>query len=132
MKMSNLRKVKNASKVRYFNENSIGDHINKILTKHGENVFYGVNFVDQVKNASRVFKNICKHNHVRPEVKSNIFNPYSGKQSLVEDWIAFIHYELLMLFQIGHDWTEYDRMVLDSIKTALMLEYREVYYDYFD
>ena len=115
-----------------FNANTIGAHINAILKKHGEDVFYGVTFEDQVKNSSRVFKNICTLNKVVPEKKSNIFNPFSGKSALVEDWIAFIHYEILMLCQFGHDWTEHDSMVFDSIKTALMLEYRDIYYDYFD
>lgn len=115
-----------------FNANTIGAHVNAILKKHGEDVFCGVSFEDQVKNASRVFKNICTLNRVVPENKGLIFNPYSGKKALVEDWIAFIHFEILMLFQCGHKWTDHDRMVFDSIKTALILEYNDIYYDYFD
>lgn len=115
-----------------FKVNTIGARVNEILKKHGEDVYCGVSFEDQVKNSSKVFKNICTLNRVDPEKKSSIFNPYSGKSALVEDWIAFIHHEILMLQCGGHNWTRHDAMVFDSIKIALMLEYSEIYYDYFD
>jgi hypothetical protein len=133
MKMSNLRKVKNASKVRYFSENSIGARINEILVKHGENVFNGVSFEDQVKKSSNVFKTICTEYFIKHETKQEIYNPYSGKTAIVENWIAFLHSTILALFSSGRpNFTKYDCMVFDSIKVALMLEYTDVYYDFFD
>lgn len=132
MKMSNLRKLQ-ANKVQYFNENSIGARINEILVKHGENVFNGVSFEDQVKNASNVFKLICTDCFIKQETKREICNPYSGKTATVENWIAFLHSAILALFSFGRpNFTKYDCMVFDSIKVALMLEYTDVYYDFFD
>ena len=115
-----------------FKANTIGDRINSILKKHGEDVFDGVTFEDQVKNSSTTFKNICTLNKYDPERKDYIFNPYNNKSEIVERWIAFIHYELLMMQMFKVELTKYDLMVIDSIKTALMLEYNEIYYNYFD
>ena len=89
-------------------------------------------FEDQVKNSSTTFKNICTLNKYDPERKDYIFNPYNNKSEIVERWIAFIHYELLMMQMFKVELTKYDLMVIDSIKTALMLEYNEIYYNYFD
>lgn len=115
-----------------FKEKTIGDRLNTILKNNGEDVFCGVSFEEAVKNSSRVFINICTLNKVYPDKTDIIVNPYTGKSELVEDWIAFIHRELLGLFQFGFQFTEDDLLVLDFIKTALMVEYNEIYYDFFD
>ena len=113
-----------------FKKNSIGEKINEILIKNGENVYCGTSFEDAVKNSSRLFKNIMR-NPVKDQ-KNLIFNPFSGKSEMVEDWIAFIHYELLLLFKSSAKFSDEDVLVIDFIKTALMYEYSEIYFRYFD
>ena len=113
-----------------FKKNSIGEKINEILVKNNFKFKNGISFEEAVKNSSRLFKNIMR-NPVK-EQKNLIFNPFSGKSEMVEDWIAFIHYELLLLFKSGAKFSDKDVLVIDFIKTALMYEYGEIYFKYFD
>ena len=115
-----------------FKKDTIGAHVNAILVKHGEDMYCDYSFEEQVKKSSKLFRNIFTLNAYNPDKMGMIFNPYSKKTQMVEDWIAFVHYELIMAQMSGFNFTEFDCMVIDSFKTALMLEYNEIYYDFFD
>jgi hypothetical protein len=115
-----------------FKPNTIGAHINAILKKHGEDDFDGVSFEAAVKHSSPAVRTLCTHNSIVPEKKHSIVNPRTGKRGVVEDWIALIHRTILRLERGPHSWTEGDWKALLFINIALKLEYRDIYYDYFD
>lgn len=122
---SNYRKMNVESA---FAANSVGAHINKILVENHEADYAGTSFTQVVKKSSDLFQALVDMD--MPAGDHTIINPYTKKSTKTVGWIALVHF-VLNRFHVA-EFSHEDILVMDFLKTAVLLANKEIYFDYFD
>lgn len=111
---------------------TIGEKINEILKKHGEDVCGDITFEDAKKMASRKWKNVLGN---PLDTKLENFVTLRKKTLNVEHWLVFIFQEMFdddLMAQLFNSVKEEDFLIKDFIKAAICCEYSDIYFDMFD
>jgi len=111
---------------------TIGEKINEILKKHGEDVCGDITFEDAKNRASRKWKNVLRN---PLDTKLENFVTLRKKTLNVEHWLVFLFQEMFdddLMAQLFNSVKEEDFWIKDFIKAAICCEYSDIYFDMFD